>query len=97
MTEIALKKILTQTVMKEFPEIEDILILGDFNDWDENHIKKYEIFFGITPENMSKITSKYKINSEDIREKIRHYSSYILNSKKEKIGSILLYNPNNRM
>lgn len=87
MTENALKKILTMTVMKEFPEIEEILIIGDFNDWDENHIKKYKVFFGISPKNMK------KVNTEEIRQKIKDYSSYILNPKKEKIESILLFNP----
>lgn len=90
MTEKALKKILTMTVMKEFSEIEDILIIGDdFNNFDDSYIKKYKIFFGISPENMK------KVNTEKIREKIKEYSLYILDSKKEKLGSILLYNPNN--
>ena len=88
MTENALKKILTMTVMKEFPEIEEILIIGDdFNDIDDSYIKRYKVFFGITPKNTK------KVDTSVIREKIKAYSSYILNPKKEKIDSILLFNP----
>jgi hypothetical protein len=90
MIEKSLKKLLTMTVMKEFPEIENIQIVGDdYNNFDDSYIKKYTIFFGITPENIK------KVNTEDIRQKIRDYSLYIINSKNEKLGSILLFNPKN--
>ena len=71
--------------MKEFPEIEGIQIFGD--NFHDSYIKKYEVFFGITPENMK------KVNTDKVREKIKEYSKYILDSKKEKLGSILVYNP----
>lgn len=39
MTEKALKKILTMTVMKEFPEIDDINVVKDGDDYDEQPMR----------------------------------------------------------
>ena len=74
--------------MKEFPEIDAIQVFGnDYNNFNDSYIKKYEVFFGITPENMK------KVNTDKVREKIKEYSKYILDSKNEKLGAILVYNP----
>ena len=86
MTEKALKKILTMTVMKEFPEINDINVVKDGDDYDEQPMKQYTVWVGIYPPDLS------KINSGDVREKIKEFSSYVLNSKNEKIR-VLYYNP----
>jgi hypothetical protein len=88
MTEKALKKILTMTVMKEFPVIENIFVTTDDLDYLDNLRKKeYKVWFGIAPDNIT------KVKTEDVRQKIRDYSSYILDSNKEKLTQILLYNP----
>ena len=86
MTEKALKKILTMTVMKEFPEIDDINVVKDGDDYDEQPMKQYTVWVGIYPPDLS------KINSGDVREKIKEFSSYVLNSRNEKIR-VLYYNP----
>jgi len=86
MSVLALKKILTSMVIPEYPEIEDILVLED--NWEVKRFAEYKIFVGITPENMD------KVSREDIKEKIKNYSLYILNPKKEKISQILFFNPN---
>lgn len=88
MTEKALKKILTMTVMKEFPVIENIFVTSDDLDYLDNQRKKeYKVWFGIAPDNIK------KVNTENVRQKIRDYSLYILDSNKEKLTQILLYNP----
>ena len=84
MTEKSIYKILSMTVMVQFPEIEDIRVW--FDGYDNYEIKRYYVSIGISPDNMK------KVNREDIKKKVYEYSSYMLNSNKESI-KVLFYNP----
>lgn len=84
MTEKSIYKILSMTVMVQFPEIEDIRVW--FDGYDNYEIKRYYVSIGISPDNMK------KVNREDIKKKVNEYCSYMLNSNKESI-KILFYNP----
>ena len=72
--------------MKEFPEIDDINVVKDGDDYDEQPMRQYTVWVGVRSGEFK------KINSGDVREKIKEFSSYVLNSKNEKIR-VLYYNP----
>ena len=84
MTEKAIYKILSMTVMNEFPEIEDIRVW--FDGYDDYEIKRYYVSIGITPDNMK------KVDRVNIKKKVNEYCSYVLSSNSESI-KILFFNP----
>jgi hypothetical protein len=71
--------------MNKYPVIDKIrVVMGDYYDWE---IKKpYNVFIGISPDNMPKIDPR-------ITDEVKQYSNYILNSKNEKLGKIIYFNP----
>ena len=69
--------------MKEFPEIEHIIIIGD--DLEYRDVKEYKVFLGVSIANFPKI---YR---QQIRDRVNYYSKFVLDSTTEKI-SILFYN-----
>jgi len=80
-TRIALKKILTELLSEEYPDISSVQVTDD--EWDDNH--KYKVFLGV------KYGDLNKLDTDDVRDYVKRISKYVLGSN-ESIYQILFYN-----
>lgn len=87
MSKIALEKILTNLLLKEFPFIEKIHVSkteGDFHYFGGKY--EYDVFLGISPKNLN------PDNNENIVKTVHTLSRFVLKPN-QRVGTVSFFNP----